>query len=128
MKPLSQLKIYRTAKTPEQVITTMLKVIDANPKRLLRGPRFSDKPSSGRLVEAENVTERSAVSACGNGLIDVIAKGGRSGQVAQDTRNVLDEAKNEVYPADQSHVTSSDQRGRRAYRKVLVKALANLKA
>ena len=128
MKPLSQLKIYRTAKTPEQVITTMLKVIDANPKRLLRGPRFSDKPSSGKLIEAENVSERSAVSACGNGLIDIIAKGGRNGTVAVDTRNVLDEAAGSIYPNDQSHVTSSDQRGLRAYRKVLKTALANLKA
>jgi hypothetical protein len=125
MKPISQLKIYRSATSPAQVISTMLATIN-NPKRLLRGPRFSAKPSNGKLIEAENVSERSAVAACGNGLIDCIAKGGRRGSVAVATRDLLDSVKNNLFPQLQSHVTVSDQKGVRAYRKVLKAALAEL--
>jgi hypothetical protein len=128
MKPLSSLKIYRSAKTPAQVITTMLVTLDKNSKRLLRGPRFSANPGSGRKIEAENVSEKTAVSACGNGLIDVIARGGRNGNVAADTRNVLNEAQQSLFPSLKSHVTVSDTLGLKAYRKVLKTALANLQA
>lgn len=125
MKPISQLTIYRSAKTPEQVIKTMLVTIN-NPKRLLRGPRFSANPSNGKLISADNVSERKAVAACGNGLIDLIAKGGRRGSVATATRDLLDSVKNNFFPELQSHVTVSDQKGRRAYTKVLKAALAEL--
>lgn len=126
MKPISQLKIYRSASTPAKVISTMLATIDKNPKRLLRGPRFSANPSNGKLIDAENASERSAVAACGNGLIDCIARGGRRGSVAVATRDLLDSVKNDLFPELQSHVTVSDQKGARAYRKVLKAALAEL--
>jgi hypothetical protein len=128
MKPLSNLKIYRSAKTPAQVISTVLSLTSTNPKRLLRGPRFSAKPSTGKLIEADNVSEKRAVSACGNGLIDIIARGGRNGNVAADTRNVLNEAQQSLFPSLKSHVTVSDSLGLKAYRKVLKTALANLRA
>lgn len=126
MQPISKLKIYRSAKTPAQVIETMLVTLDKSPKRLLRGPRFSAAPSTGKLIEAENVSERAAVAACGNGLIDLIARGGRKGTVAEQTREVLNIAKEGLFPDLKSHVTVSDQKGLRAYRRVLKSALADL--
>ena len=130
MKPISTLKVYQTSRTPAQVLTSILS-ITKNPKRHLRGPRFGLEPGSGRVQPKNNAgTAKTAVCGCGNGLIDMLSRGGRTGNVAYKTRQLLDDTAHEIYGWDgvQSHATISDGRGLKSWLRVVRKALDKLAA
>jgi hypothetical protein len=99
-----------------------------NPKRHLRGPRFSDQPGTGKRIEADNVSERKAVCGCANGLIDLVSKGGRYGSVARSTRELLNDVAFQKRTDINSFATISDNEGLRAFRSVATKALKDLRA
>lgn len=128
MKPISTLKIYQTGRTPAQVLTNIL-AITKNPKRHLRGPRYGLEPGSGRIQMKNNAgTAKTAVCGCGNGLIDMLSRGGRKGNVAYETRQLLDDTAFGMYAYGeiQSHATVSDQKGLKAWLRVVRKALKNV--
>lgn len=129
MKPISTLKIYKTGRTPAQVLTNIL-TVTKNPKRHLRGPRYGLEPASGRIQMKNNAgTDKTAVCGCGNGLIDMLSRGGRKSNVAYETRQLLDDTAHEMYGWDfQSHASISDGRGLKAWLRVVRKALDKVTA
>lgn len=125
MKPISTLKIYQAGRTPAQVLTNIL-AITKNPKRHLRGPRYGLEPGSGRIQPKNSAgTAKTAVCGCGNGLIDMLSKGGRQSIVAHETRELLNKTTFELYSYDEvmSHATVSDKKGLKAWLRVVRKAL-----
>ena len=125
MKPISQLAIYRSARNIEETLQGFLSLTQ-NPKRHLRGPRFSAKPGNGKLIEAQNASYKSAVCGCANGLIDLIARGGRRGNVASATRQILNDKAFQMHFDVDSFATVSDKKGLKAIRRVVKLALQDL--
>jgi hypothetical protein len=129
VKPIRTLKVYQAGTNPKQVLTNILTVTE-NAKRHLRGPRFGLRPGTGKIQTTNKEgTPETAICACANGLIDVLAKGGRKGAVARETRSLLNETTHELHGYDmKSHATVSDKLGLKAFRKVVKITLDNLSA
>lgn len=130
MKPISQLKIYQSAMSPEAILKGFLKLTE-NPKRHLRGPMYGLNPGTGRMNrDADNTAPTDAVCGCANGIINLLATPDLPGYIDRvETRRLLNAAALKLYPKrGQSYQAVSDGLGLAAIRRVARLALKNLNA
>jgi hypothetical protein len=133
VKPIRTLKIFQAGKTPQQVLTNIL-LLTENTKRHLRGPRYGLRPGTGKIQTTnKDGTPETAICGCGNGLIDMLSKGGRKGAVARETRQLLNATVNSIFNMEEkgvsirSHATVSDHLGLKAWRRAVKTTLDKLK-
>jgi hypothetical protein len=126
MKPISELKIFRSASTAPEMIKAVLRLF-ANPKRHIRGPTFGDTPGNGRASQGTGYPDHlCAVSACAMGALDLVCT--EHGDQRVYASEVLGEAADAIYPGAGGYIGVADGRGLKAFRRVAKRALADLRA
>jgi hypothetical protein len=125
MKPISTLKVYQSATTPEQLLKGFLKLM-SSPKRHLRGPMYSVLPGNGKSYQMNSPcsTKEEAVSACTLGALNILTAPTYH-NMRVDTQRMISATALRLY-GDTSFIEVSDIRGLRAIRRVVRETLKTL--
>lgn len=126
MKTILSLKSFRVQTTPVRAIAAVLRLF-ANPKRHVRGPRMSKLPGNGRKdsYAGEVFSPGNAVSACAAGAVELVT--GANVALQNEVGAALSKAADEIY-GDDGYITTSEDRGLAAFRRVAKRALKDLRA